>query len=128
MEEARFVHYKTGYKEIDDEHYKLLMLTSEIATLYHYPSPDRETVNALMEKLRVKFYAHLAHEEEMMAAANYKWLAPHIKEHEKIRTKFDNMAIKLSNQGCTKSKEYVVSEFQEIFVNHMDHYDTQITL
>ena len=83
--EERFVHYKTGLPDIDEQHFNILQEMENIITGHLSSS---ETVQNF-ERLLKLFHDHLEYEEALMEKINYKFIEYHKEQHKTLRRKID---------------------------------------
>jgi hemerythrin-like metal-binding protein len=126
MNEERFVHYRTGYKEIDDEHFALLQTADEIVRLCRQHQVQSELVMGLLCTLDKQLNDHMQHEEALMREANYKYYNAHLSAHVELRVRFSKLPHPAT--FSYNHAKYVVDEVEHIFIDHIDGYDMQIRL
>ena len=123
MSPERFVHYKVGIAEIDADHWDMMVKSNEVIRLINQHRHDDAFELLLVLYHHVK--EHCTKEENLMRGINYKWIIPHIHEHEKI-------LFRLAELDVTQaSPDYQIKSFaqqlEELLVDHIDHTDMQYT-
>jgi hemerythrin-like metal-binding protein len=121
-----FVHYTTGHKVIDDEHYELLSVADEIIKLCKSKFIPVEEITTKMQHLNKLLLAHMQHEEDLMRNSNYPYFKAHCELHDELRIRFKKLLT--INDFSYNRVEFLVDELQHIFINHIDAYDMQIKL
>jgi hemerythrin-like metal-binding protein len=126
MIEERFVHYRTGYKAIDDEHFALLLSVDKIIRLCREKFIPEQTITDLMQELDSQLKAHFLHEEELMRESSFKFYDGHKKVHGELHARFTRLLYppKFDHTHA----RYLITELENIFVHHIDDYDMQIKL
>lgn len=124
MMKERFVHYRTGIDEIDNEHFSLLVQMEEAVALCNQKSNDE--LKAVLLKMQADLESHLLHEEQYMREHNYKYLEPHIHLHDEIRLKMRTIC-KIERFEFHHFR-YIVQELESIIMKHIDSYDMQISM
>ena len=126
MVKDRFVHYVTGYKEIDDEHFAMLLVMDEAILLLREKPPCPIKLKEVLTRIQTALLAHLIHEEALMTAANYKYTVAHTVAHDDLRIRMRNL-LETTDFGHINVAE-ILKELEFILVAHIDGYDMQIKL
>ncbi len=72
--------YETGYREVDEEHRRLIAIASRILRRPESPTKLNQSKHALKEILQ----AHFTHEEELMNRYDYPQRTQHMKMHQQL--------------------------------------------
>jgi hemerythrin-like metal-binding protein len=126
MNAERFIHYKTGYKQIDEEHFAILRGMDKIIELCKAQPADTDLIKQSLEELDSALHLHFESEEKLMAAANYKFAAVHATAHVNLGAQISLMLHPRDfNQ---RHIGYIVKDLEYLIVTHIDSYDMQIKL
>jgi hemerythrin-like metal-binding protein len=124
MNEARFAHYKTGIKMLDDEHWHLLMLMDDIHQLCRERFPNVSGLTLAMEYLHGELRDHIAHEEAYMDDHAFKWVSAHKAEHITLNSKMTELTASI--KPGSRLVDFVFGDLEDLFLNHIDYFDRQI--
>lgn len=124
MNEEMFSHYKLDIKEIDDQHWELILIMNEIKQLkcdLCYTGVC-ERCSTLLQKLQTTLQHHFACEEQIMEQSNYPYLNYHKENH------IDTMKLcsnKLNTKLGTGYRDYLMNSLKQVLIDHIDHHDMQ---
>jgi hemerythrin len=116
--EANFVHYKTGVADIDDEHWKLMMLMNNVLALVRDGGCD--PVKEATVVLKQHLLEHQVEEEQFMKDIQYPYTEFHIIAHRRQIAAMESM---IDNFCRGTPVVHFVNELQHQFAGHIDEYD-----
>lgn len=122
MTKERFVHYKVGVQQLDEEHWYLCQMMDKAVELSK--ERNNEAVISMIKEIRSELALHFASEEAMMVSSEFPWLKSHVESHQAMLKGLDKMI------GMIDTNEnYLCLSFardiESMFVNHIDYADMQ---
>ena len=121
MKEERFDLYKLHIPEYDNQHKALF---DQIDVLYSlYKEQRYENINLEVVKLKELLFDHLVDEEKFMEDINFPYFEYHKASHVAFRREITDIVNKVLANDMKYS--FALHTFEETFLKHVDHYDTQ---
>jgi len=117
----RFVHYKIGIKEIDDDHYSLFS-KSDVAIQF---LKDRNYKEAqfLLNEIYSDLENHFMKEESFMRAIGFGYIDAHIESHEEILCEIKEIT---AIENIIKFQiNCFIKKLEDIIIGHIDQFDMQ---
>ena len=114
-----FIHYRIGLRDIDESHWKILSLMSNIAEV-----TDTALACEMLETACDLFITDLKKEEKLILESNFPYSKPHFESHAKLIKSLENFK-KTIPEFRNSSLKYAVSDWQRSFLDHIDQYDIQ---
>lgn len=114
--------HECGHPRIDAEHRQLFVLTSRllerVKDQHEHPAPFLESLESLFEMAR----HHFAFEEQMLAEIDYRELASHRQDHQRLLNKAGQL-LHAARAGTLGNDELLNFIIQELVVGHMSQAD-----
>lgn len=114
--------HECGHPRIDAEHRQLFVLTNRLLERMKdqqdNPAPFLETMASLFDMAR----HHFAFEEQMLAEIDYRELASHRQDHQRLLKKADRL-LQAAKAGTLGNDELLNFIIQELVVGHMSQAD-----
>lgn len=114
MHPASFSHYRLGIKDIDEAHWGLIKAMDAIAA---------GAASTHFESLVTNLKAHFVEEEAFMIDIKFPFYSDHRTAHEMLMQQVQTLA---SSKAGDQMLKHMTQTLQQVFVNHIDHYDMQI--
>lgn len=118
---SRFVHYRVGNAQIDAEHQHFLEILLPLSN-----SPSQEECIKALTDLKDAFVLHCAHEVTWMKECNYPCIKFHVEDHNKIEARIKHHQEMASKHFNTKSCMHCLQDIVNVFLEHIDHFDSQV--
>lgn len=120
MTETRFVHYKVGNEQHDNEHWELFVQLNGIIDCikqrqYHLIDADKIASNLLK---------HFAEEHEHMVKMGFPYIDSHAKDHQRMLKRLSYLVNEAHDQHFLLV-DMTARELENLFVDHIDHFDRQ---
>jgi hemerythrin-like metal-binding protein len=125
MIEDRFVHYRTGYAAIDDEHLSLIKMCDSVLKLCRIRPTDAKLIKQSLVDISVRLDEHFVNEEQLMRDANYKFVASHCYAHGELRKHLQDL---INREFDFEHIARIANDLEFVFFDHIDQYDMQIKL
>lgn len=114
--------HECGHPRIDAEHRQLFVLTNRllerVKDQHEHPAPFLESLESLFEMAR----HHFAFEEQMLAEIDYRELASHRQDHQRLLNKAGQL-LHAAKAGTLGNDELLNFIIQELVVGHMSQAD-----
>ena len=98
--------YKTGIKEIDNQHIKLVDLINEFYWAFKQ-GKARDEINIFFNKAKDYTNYHLKNEENYFEKFNYELKEEHKTQHDYFRNEIKKLEVKFYNGEFTVSYEFI---------------------
>lgn len=122
MTPDRFVNYTLGISGLDEKHWGIF---GTIGTIVKILKTDpTSNVSQYLDELVIKFVEHAEYEAQMMNDCNYPYAKWHLIEHQTMLDSIARIRIQLE---ASKVDGWVLGQFENMFINHLDHSDRQLT-
>lgn len=119
MNEASFVHYKTGNQLIDSQHWEIFQLITSIKESILSEITFKEKLIFLLVLLKM----HFSDEEKLMVKINYPYFAPHRDRHADL---VGLLSKHIKNHGIAPFGKYSIDLLDELFTGHINDHDLQL--
>jgi hemerythrin-like metal-binding protein len=125
MNEERFVHYKIGHDQLDQDHWKLFKLMDDV--IVDIRAKDYQSALNKIPHMNKALKDHFKHECEFMKSVAYPYKGSHSNDHEKIQDILINLeqALPKFKSNTSLITEFPISNIEDLFVKHVDNYDRQ---
>lgn len=121
-----FRHYITHIPLLDGPHATMVVDMEEIAKLFK--QKEFEKLHNALVLLETTLIAHLIDEDDFMDKINYPYAKYHKIAHSEILKKMANLIDKIDEIAAKHyDSKHLVEELRKILVEHIDHYDMQIS-
>lgn len=115
-----FVHYKTGIKHLDEQHWELFLNLDALAAC-----DNKDAAIAVIDNVIHQWALHSQAEEEYMAKIHYPFLAPHAEHHILFLEKFYNLKKQIKTTNFQYGIKFHVAQLEEILRHHIEFDDLQ---
>jgi len=113
----RFIYYKLGIPEIDDHHWHLFVLMTEVASLLK--NKKKEEILSLLKEIELQLAEHFDIEIKIMSNMHFPFIDTHRAEHELLLSDMQDI-IRDVNKGVFDG---LITSLEKILVDHIIHYD-----
>lgn len=120
MTESRFVHYKVGNEQHDNQHWELFVQLNSI--IGYIKQGQFHLVDA--DDIAAKLLKHFDEEYEHMAAMGFPYIESHAKDHQRMLKRLSQLINEAHNQHFLLG-DVTARELENLFVDHVDHFDRQ---
>jgi hemerythrin-like metal-binding protein len=119
MSPERFVHYITGFHQMDAEHLQLFTTLDNLIVCLK--EADKLAAEKLVTELKLMMYRHCKTERELMVAHDYPYIEYHCEQHGQIIKNLNTLAASLHKSPYFSHN--FITDFEEKFLSHLDHED-----
>lgn len=121
MSPESFVHYKSGHKVIDGQHWGLFELLSKAK--FEKDHSKNSAMSYLRELAKV-LEQHFKYEEELMIKIDYPFRKFHISQHQKMASDLNDQ-IKETQRSQIGFSIYFFARVEQALLKHIDSFDLQ---
>ena len=119
MTPERFVHYVTGFHQVDAEHFELFATLDNLIDCLK--KSDRQSAEKLITELKLMMFRHCKTEYDLMIQYEYPYIVHHCQQHGEI---IKNLSLLASRLYISQYFSHTfISNFEESFLSHLDHED-----
>lgn len=119
MSEQRFVHYRVGNTNHDQQHWDLLKQMDAMIEAIRHRRSCAELLAVILSMLEI----HFRHENEYMLSIDYPYRLAHMTDHERMVRKL--AALVDESARSTFGSVVSVQKLEDMFLDHITYHDMQ---